>query len=296
MTDQGKGLVRVEIQDLKAAAHGDKSALALVSQNPAAALALVSSPTAGLTVHQQSQVCESVLGSIANEEQARELIKNSLTNETAVEVFASCGSRTSVFDYLAPPSLIRDAILRELSSLDHSAGDYDDVFAALLIRAWAAKLCDRKDWQEILDLDFSDSAGTAAPVDQDGNPEAVNTGETFYDYLIAACWCEVTFLNFGAVEMDPDQEEEDEGKSSGHLAIERDDWRDFVANDFVRFNLEVTDASNRLEQMIARDSLPTINATGFTLVKNQLAAMRAEREDRFSPEAQAASAAKDLDI
>jgi hypothetical protein len=317
MTDQNKSLVPVVVQNLNDACRrfqrpiyrptdskkemtpeeeeaavrlvADKSEQAMVPirQNPRGALILLNSvDQTAVSVYQQSSVLEFVLGEIADVGQAREMIANCLTKEKLAELYGMNGTRHSILDQLATPEQIRDAILQEVSSLGVESGE-DEVFIALVIRAWALKLCDRDDWPEILKLKIDETE--EASDDQEND----SSGRTFYDYLLEACWLEFDPTGDAVIQ---EAESESDDDLPEQTRAEKRDWKTFVANDLVRFNMDVPEALERLEEMFVSDDPPCISADQFARVKDHLAVVRAERDAAFSTEARAAEDAAKLEI
>jgi hypothetical protein len=129
-----------------------REAIAILTQNPGNALALLGlgNDELELTPRGASDVFDEILGAVKNAEEARELMRMHLTPDRLAELVAGRGDLSSVAALVADIDTLVAAISADMVS---TKDETEAVFCAM---AWAVKLIDRDDYEEIIDRNIQD--------------------------------------------------------------------------------------------------------------------------------------------
>lgn len=160
---------------------------ALVRSNPDVAFAIVALPKekSGLTDRGAADVLEALVGEFSDEAEVRGRINAAIKTKRQVELMQARGDLPSSAADVISPEVVISAIFEDLANEEW----YEKLFT---LRAWAMKLKDRADWQEILETE-------------------VDEGWTVFDHLVAAVFlCASGDENSfdGVPEIEPDRYDE----------------------------------------------------------------------------------------
>ncbi|HCC23420.1 TPA: hypothetical protein DF272_04580 [Candidatus Falkowbacteria bacterium] len=162
--EQNTALVRVS--DLKSILDGDAEALIRVRENPGNALAVLSEVHRrdGMPVAHQSRVLEIVVGEVSDVGEARRILAENTMPDFVEEMHAHRGDLPSVLDMVATAEGLLSALLVDLNH--YMIGD--PRLFSFYIRGWAQKVCQREDWEALLEREIF--------------------GFTLRDHLLIACY------------------------------------------------------------------------------------------------------------
>ncbi len=119
-----------------------------VRENLSNALALLGQgrTNGDLTLAGQSRLFEEILGEIDDPDNAAELVNQNIDAEAAAEMIAVRGDLASVASTVVDADIIMAALLEDATE--------SPALLPLLIKAWAIKLLDRSDWEELLEREI----------------------------------------------------------------------------------------------------------------------------------------------
>lgn len=274
MTDVGKAIT------LFARGKTDpKEFRALMRQNPVAAIQCLESGGAGLTAKGNADALDEVIGAIGDDTRATQLIADHMTSGRLVELMAAQGELGSAVILVADPNLVIQAIMEDIGS--GAVGD--DANSLYCLRAWALKLKDRKDWDEILEHEILD--------------------RPLFDWLVWASWLwlgcpDLVFFRTNEdrdmegkiIEPDEDEEEEEESNAPvGDSVV----YRQLLAL-FEEVGLDCTEAENRLRKLHDSDELKSFGEEELLEARLAYSIRREERAN--APKVEAEEVAEGLDL
>lgn len=251
---------------------------ALMRQNPVAAIQCLESGNTELTTKGNANALDEVIGAIGDDMRATQLIAEHMTPSRLVELMAAQGELGSAVILVADPDLVIQAMMEDIGS-----GAFgDDANSLYCLRAWALKLKDRKDWDEILEREILD--------------------RSLFDWFVWASWLwlgcpDLVFfrtnedrdLDGEIREPDEDEEEEESNTPVGDSVV----YRQLLAL-FEEVGLDCTEAENRLRKLHDSDELKSFGEEELLEAKLAFTTRREERAN--APKVEAEEVAEGLDI
>lgn len=241
---------------------------ALMRQNPVAALQCLESGAIGLTAKGKADALDEVIGAIGDDTRAAQLVADHMTPSRLVELMVAQRELGSAIILVAGQDLVIQAMMEDIESEIIS----DDANSLYCLRAWALKLKDRKDWDEILEREISD--------------------RPLFDWLVWASWLDVgcpdLVLFHTKEEEDEEIDDEEEAPVGDSVVYQR------LLASFDTVGLDCTEAENRLRKLYSLNELKSFGEEKLLEARLAFAATREELAN--APKVEAEEVAKDLDL
>jgi len=124
----------------------------IIKEDPVFALEVVMRPsgTTGLTLRGVAEVLDAVVGQIEDPVVAREVIDATINRNRQVEILRARGDLPSSAADVVDQTVILSTIITDI----HNEENFEQMF---WLRAWAHKLKDREDWDEILEMEVGNT-------------------------------------------------------------------------------------------------------------------------------------------
>ena len=124
------------------------NALITIQENPKQAIALLQNyEELGLTPRGSSKVLDLIVEQFKDSDEATQLMQEHLTPESIAQIISASSDLPSSAVIVAPQDSVIQAMMADVGgSIEESP-----MLSILMIRAWALKLIDRDDYQEILE-------------------------------------------------------------------------------------------------------------------------------------------------
>lgn len=141
-------------------AGGDRTTRLSLRNDPLSLMESIASvhSRGDLPVPVLARALDETLSFISDAEEAREMLNDHFSPEVQAEFTASHSDLFSCVIQIADPEVVLSALEFDVGSMKYASTSGITITVGLLLRAWAANLKERDDWDEILEMEIANTS------------------------------------------------------------------------------------------------------------------------------------------
>jgi len=133
-----------------------------VRAQPQTALAILANDVStGLSPIGKAKALDAVIGLVGDDERSTVMVRDQFTPSTLIEIMRASGDLPSAVALIADQRVVFEAMIKDAFAGSELPKDRIDLGEySFILLSWARNLKDRKDWEEMLDLEVGESGRT----------------------------------------------------------------------------------------------------------------------------------------